>query len=271
MNKKTWMQGLVVVLGLSLTSCSQDSGWNNQAESRQGYLSLSLNTNTDFVVKTRAVNEEQYKNVSNYDVVVLDQNGVEKLNCKGYEVASKMPLTMNIGSYTITASYGKESAASRNDFYVFGSVAGSIKAEQKENVVVTCTPTCGKISVNFGENMATYFSDYNVIFTGTEALGNNTIEWLKGDTEPWYVKLNPTEETIKFTITTTTRDEYVNGNNEQVATKNGTFKLSRNKAYKININPAYTPTTEGTVNITVTIDESTNDKPVDIEVPVDWV
>ena len=46
---------------------------------------------------------------------------------------------------------------------------------------------------------------------------------------------------------------------------------SRNKGYKMNINPSYTPSEGGSVSIEITIDESTNDKPVDIEVPVDWI
>lgn len=271
MKKTTWMFGTVLSLGLSLASCSQDSDLGNQAETQQGQLSLILDASTDFLNKTRAVDESRYENVSNYNVVVTDKDGVEKLNCKGHEVASKMPLTMSIGSYTVRAFYGQEHDASRDEFYVLGVAEGSIKAEQQEDVVVKCTPTCGRITVNFAEEMSTYFNDYNVAFSGTEALGANTIMWQKDDTEPWYVKLNISEETISFTITITTKDEYVNDNKQQTATKTGTFKLSRNKAYKMNINPKYTPTITGEVGIEITIDESTNDIPVDIEVPIDWV
>lgn len=270
MKKTSWMLGAVLSLGLLLTSCSQDSGFN-QAESQQGQLSLTLHASADFK-ETRAVNEDSYKNVGNYTVVVLDANNVEKLNCKGYEVASKMPLTMSIGSYTVKAFYGTESAASRNDFYVLGVEQGSIKAEQKENVVVKCTPTCGRIRVNYDSEMATYFDNYEVTFTGTEALGENTISWLKDDTEPWYVQLNENGEKLTFTVTTTAKDAYINGSNkEKVASKTGTFTLNRNKAYKLNIKPNYNPTATGNVEIEITIDESTNDKPVDIEVPIDWL
>jgi hypothetical protein len=120
--------------------------------------------------------------------------------------------------------------------------------------------------------MATYFADYNVSFSGTEALAGSTIAWLKGDTEPWYVKLTEAGENVNFVITVTTKDEYINGGNkEQVTTKSGSFKLSRNKAYKMNISPVYTPTGSGDLSIEVTIDDTTEDKEVDIEVPVTWV
>ena len=77
-------------------------------------------------------------------------------------------------------------------------------------------------------------------------------------------------ETVSFTISVTPKEEYVN-NQQQGTTKTGTFKLDRNKGYKMNISANYTPTAVGKVDISITIDESTNDKPVDIEVPIEWV
>lgn len=271
MKKTTWMLGAMAILGLTFASCSQDPAEGPGVDGKQGVLMLSLNGKTNFVT-TRALNEADYNNVDNYTVVVTDKDGIEQLNCKGSELPYKMPLTMSIGSYSVKAFYGNETAASRNEFYVEGTSTGTIKADQRESISVLCTPTCGRIIVNFNTDMATYFSDYTVSFSGTQALGSETLAWLKDDVEPWYVKLNEGGETVSFTITTVTKDEYVNsGNKEQTATKTGTFRLERNKGYKMNINPSYTPSEEGSVGIEITIDESTNDKPVDIEVPVDWI
>lgn len=272
MKKSTWMLGAVLSLGMALTSCSQNSDVADQMETPQGQLSLLLNSNTEFNVGTRAVQESSYGNVDNYTVVVLDKDGTEKLNCLGSEVPTRMPLTLPIGAFTVKAFYGKESAASRDNFYVYGETIGTIKADQKVSAAVTCTPTCGRISVNFTSDMATYFADYNVTFSGTTALGNSSIAWQKADTEPWYVKLDEAGETISFAISVTTKEDYVNGGSkEQTTTKTGTFKLARNKAYKMNISPVYTPTGSGELSFEVTIDESTEDKEYDIEVPVTWV
>lgn len=260
--------GLAVLLASVLVSCSQDVNFESPSTNAEGLLVLKLKANADFLVNTRAVDESSYENVDNYDVLVLDKDGNTKLSCKGSELASKMPLTMPIGSYTVRASYGTELKASRDGFYVFGETVGTIKSEQREPVTVECIPTCGRISVSFADDMSTYFADYNVVFTGTEALGDETISWLKDDTEPWYVKLNESGETISFTITAEPKDAYVSSNNEP---KTGTFKLSRNKAYKMNIKPTYTSTSTGDLSIEVEIDETTNDIPVDIDVPVTWL
>ena len=277
MKKMKMKLGAVLMLGTMLGACTQITDFDSPVEkeqeqeqqlaSGQGLLSLSLYGGTDFT--TRALQESSYKNVDNYTVIVVDKDGVEKMNCKGSEVASYMPLTMSIGSYEIKAFYGTERPASRDAFYVYGEQKGSIKADQEESVNVVCTPTCGRIAVNFDAEMSTYYSDYYVTFTGTEALGAETISWLKGDSEPWYVRLNEGGEKISFTITTVVKEEYLN-NEQQGDTKTGTFTLERNKGYKMNISVNYTPTDLGGIEINVTIDESTNDKPVDIEVPIEW-
>jgi hypothetical protein len=272
--KRTRMMLSTIIIGTMLGACSQISDFeqpNLQPEttgSGEGQLRLALNAKTDFAL-TRALSESSYRNTDNYTVIVTDKDGTEKMNCRGSEVASKMPLTLSIGSYEVKAFYGTEHAASRNEMFVSGLVRGSIKADKEESINVVCTPTCGRIVVNFDDTMAEYYNDYFVTFTGTQALGTETISWMKNDSEPWYVKLNEGGERITFTITTTPKDEYIN-NAQQGDTKTGTFTLDRNKGYKMNISANYTPTNLGNLSIKITVDESTNDIPVDIEIPIEW-
>ena len=73
----------------------------------------------------------------------------------------------------------------------------------------------------------------------------------------------------------TAKDDYAhvdaNGNKQTTGTATGTFTLQRNRAHKLTVSPVYNPTTEGGLKINITIDESTNDKPITIEVPVTWI
>lgn len=264
MEKKNVL-GLLLMLGIVLSSCSRVTDFGNtETEGEQGLLSFTLTAETNFA-RTRAVMESSYENVGDYTVVVIDNYGVERMNCKASEVA---PLTLNVGDYTVKAFYGVEEAASRDTFFVYGEAKGYILPDEEEVVEVECTPTCGRIRVEFDEKMDTFFHDYKVTFTGTKALRSEAISWLKGETEPWYVKLEEGGETISFTITTETKEEYVNANQQKEAISTGTFQLERNKGYKLNVSPSYTAT--GKVGITITVDESTNDKPVDVEVPIEW-
>lgn len=251
-------------------SCARITDFDYQVEDEQGLLSLKLGSYAGFNT-TRAVSESAYKNTDNYTVVVLDKDGKEKLHCKGAEISTKMPIVLSMGSYSVKAFYGEEHDASRDEFYVYGEVEGNIKAGKEEQIEVVCAPTCGRIVVNFDSNMNSFFSDYHVSFKGTEALGTKSIEWLKGDTAPWYVKLKEVGEEITYTITTTAKDEYVNANQQPVAITTGTFVLKRNEGYKMNLSANYVPTDVGNGKIVITIDDGTNDIPVDIEVPLDWI
>ncbi len=267
-----------ICMGLSVvslfTSCSEREFdfKPSDGQKEQGSLVLNLNASTDFE-QTRALNEADYKNTQNYDVKVINTaNDNVILECKASQLNSNLPKKVDIGSYRIEASYGTERDASRSEFYMFGKAVVTVKAKEEKPVTVNCTPTCGKISVAFDAAMATYYSDYNVTFGGTKKLAGKTISWSKTDSEPWYVALDETAETISYTISLTTKDDYLpQGSTINTGTATGTFTLERNKAHKLTIKPNYIPTTEGGMKLTITIDDSTNDKEITWEVPVTWI
>jgi hypothetical protein len=79
---------------------------------------------------------------------------------------------------------------------------------------------------------------------------------------------------VNYTIHLTAKADYAGmDGNEKVtnATASGSFPLQRNKAKKLTVKPNYTPTTDGGLKIEVSFDDSTNDKPITIEVPVTWI
>ena len=282
MMKKTWMLGAAIALGLSLTSCSQDPLNENPTQKQEGRLLLTLKTDANFgqkanVAQSRAVNEEDYKVIDNYTVEVTVGNEIV-YKSKVSDLPTTHPyITMPIGAFKAKVYYGEEHAYSRDQFYVVGENEGYIATDNTQEIKITCTPTCGRIAVNFGQDAQTgkgmdeFYSDYYVTFAGTEAMGENTISWLKDDTEPWYVKLNEHEETINYTITAFTKDTYMNGEKSNKTTAEGSFTLARNKAHKLNINPVYTPSTEGKFEITIEIDDTTVEKNDTTDVPVDLV
>ena len=247
-----------------------------KAMAQKGRLTVNLNTDARFDAATRALNEANYRNTNNYTVDIYKTGGDAPIfSCKGSELTTALPKELEIGSYEVKAYYGTESSASRDDFRVEGSKGFTIEADGNTSVSVNCAPTCGKISVAFDEAMATYYDDYSVTFGGTDALGANTIAWAKADTEPWYVKLGTTAETVSYTIALTAKSDYAitdaNGNKQTTGTATGTFQLECNKAQKLTIQPNYVAPTEGAISITITIDDSTNERYETITVPVSWI
>lgn len=261
-----------------LTSCLsevQDFGEGTQVEKAEGVLSLKLSSSSDFTLMSRSLNENNYRNTSNYTVQILNaNNGSVVYECKGSELAGSFPRTLAIGSYRVNAFYGTGYDASRNDFRVEGTTTFNLKGDETKEVSVNCAPTCGKLSVVF-EGMSTYFENYNVVYGGTKALGNKTISWSETDSEPWYVALAEGGETINYTINLKAKEEYLQGKDKESATQTGvvkgTIRLERNKAHKLTVKPNYSATTDGGMSLTITIDDSTNDHNVVFEVPVSWI
>ena len=276
---KTILLMMLGAVGLCASCVSEDHDWGmpeQQKSDQKGSLRLSLNPTTSFENQTRALNEDDYRNVSNYTVQLINtSNQSVILECMGSELSSKLPKELEIGSYEVKAFYGNESAASRSDFRVEGSTTFTIRANDETTVSVDCLPTCGKLSVAFAADMATYYDDYNVTYGGTAALAGSTIAWAKADTEPWYVKLNESGETLTYTVNVTVKEAYAhvddNGDKQTSGTASGTFTLQRNKAHKLSVAPSYSPMAEGGLKIVITIDEDTNDTPVTFEVPLSWI
>ncbi|MCF0198745.1 MAG: DUF4493 domain-containing protein [Bacteroidaceae bacterium] len=251
----------------ALCSCSSEPELNTPG---YGHLRLNLETAKDF---TRAVNEADYTNVANYTVELRNDRGDLVGSYRGDNVPSS--LLLPIGTYSVKAYYGTESAASRNSFLCTGTNYANILSDGEAEVTVTCSPTSGKLAAKFAPEMATYYSDYYITYGGTAALQSNLLTWTKTDTEPWYVLLNEKGETVTATIHLVVKDEYLTDEAktqgiQQDGTVVKTYTLMRNKAWTLNIAPNYN-TSKGILGgIVITIDESTNDQTIDIDIPAEW-
>lgn len=245
-------------LFLAATSCSSED--EKSLDGRRNSVQFAITANAGFSTNTRAVNENSYADVNNYTVQIL--NSANKV-VQEY-LHSEMPasIELNNGLYTLKAFYGEDTHASRNAFYVEGSSAFTVEGKEA-NVTVDCQPVCGKVAVKFAGNMSAYFSDYSVVYeTVALTAEGSTATWNKADTEPWYLKVKQGGETIKATINITRLSD-----NKSSSTVR-TFNLLPNKSWTLNIGPEIKG---GSLGLSISIDESTNDHVVDIVVPSDWI
>ena len=277
MRTKTFIMCLSLGLAASLTSCSfenQLEGDDVISSSEKGKLALDLKSGVEFATMTRVVDESTYQDFDNYNVEITDSRGNSQFSGSFATLRSRLPLELDLGSYDITASYGTERAYSRDEFLVTGSDHFTIQGGRTITCTVNCAPTAGKVLVEFDASMDTYCDTYSVDFSGTTALGTSVAHWGKSDTAPYYLAISENGETVNYTIYLTAKADYaaMMGNDKVTeATATGSFSLERNKAKKLKVSANYTASTEGGLKINVEIDETTNDIPVTIEVPVTWI
>lgn len=250
------LMGCLAFIGLTTQSCSSSEEPANMEGT--GNITLSVTAQAAF---TKAVNENAYNNVDNYTVQIINDKGTSVKEFLYSEREEK--ITLSNGSYTLKAFYGTESNASRDGFYVEGSNTFQVNGEAVEQVSVTCAPTCGKVAVKFASNMSEYFSDYSVVYetTALKAAGSTAV-WAKDDTEPWYLKIDPKGETVTASIQVTRLSD------NKTATVEKTYTLAPGKSWTLSIAPQ---DNNGNIGIEITIDESTDDEVIDIEVPSEWL
>ena len=252
--------GLSLAFGGLLTSCVMEE--ETLTKSGEATVRIELNADAAFGPGTKAVNESDYTNINNYQVEVRknDRNG--DLVMSGLFSELKNEFKLERGNYFLKAYKGVEHPASRNEFYAADSTSFSILTADTQTIDLTCVPSCAKCQVVFDDNMGEYFSDYYITYS-TVALGNSTVKWAKGDSEPWYLKVNK-NETVKATIHLTRKSD------GKTNTGEWSYALSPNQGWTLKVR-ANNNVSEGNLGITITIDEGTNDIPINIEVPSDWI
>ncbi|MBR5296483.1 MAG: DUF4493 domain-containing protein [Parabacteroides sp.] len=254
--------------GLLVTSCqSEDFSGPIQVEGK-GTITLDLTAMTGFDVETKAVNEADYVNKNNYTVEIEKSTG-DLVDSKLFSNWS-FPYTLDLGSYTVRAYYGKNYkgvVATQAGFYVEGESSFTLDVNEDNQVIsrsvsLTCMPTHAKVQATFSSDMSTYYASYYV----TYKVGNT--ETTKVDnTDPWYLLVNKNGETVTATIHLTTKEGFVT-NKDFVLTK--TKNLKPNQSWTLNMSPTYEQKT-GSLGISITIDETTEDHEVVVNVPSDWV
>ena len=275
--KKTTL-GMMMAVTLFATSClsEQQDLAPEEKTSSKATITLNLSAETQFGEQTRALNEENYRNTFAYTVRLLQDGNVLQTWTGPQSTLNKEIEIGQNNFYTVEAFYGNEHAASRDEFYVYGSSSFELKGKEQKSVNVRCYPTCGKLSVKFDESMDTYYDDYSVTYGGTQALGNEHVVWDKDDNEPWYVKLNSAGEKITYQINLIAKEEYAHVNADGSKQATGSYigeitLLKPNQAHKLTIKPKYMSDGVGTFTLDISIDETTNNIEKNWIVPVEWL
>ena len=261
MKKYVVMFCALLVMGASVASCSSEDE-ALQGATGEGLIAFDVKAETGFQSRA-ALNEADYKNLGNYTVQLLDGEGTLVEKWKYAELPEEFSVPAN--TYQVKAFYGDETvAASTEEMYVEGVSEKKVITGNEQTPTtfsVTCKPVCAKVIVKFDETMADYFTSYQADFK-TAAMRQTLFIWEMNDTDPVYLKVNENEQVpVNF--------HCIRKSDGTAADLSKTYTLSPNKGLTITVKPQLSG--EGEFNISITVDEETNDIKEDIEVPGDWV
>lgn len=240
-------------------SCSSEVDDLNIPEGK-GFVKIDLTPEVGF--RTKAVSESDYEAVDNYTVQVYKAGNEKNLIIDDKYKNLDDKYTLSIGNYVLKAFMGEDKAVSSDVLYFSGESAFKVEEGKEASASVTCKPSSARINVAFDETMDEYFSDYSLKIE-TEAQKPSSFEWNKKTAGPLYFKVGQ-EEQVKVTVKLTNKENVTTKTKEIVKT----YTLSPADALKITLKPVVS---NGTLGITITIDDKTTDHPVDIIIPSEWI
>lgn len=249
-----------LLLGFAaFTACTSEEEVLNEGV---GYVSLSLSMEDHF--QTKAADGDDYQDVNNYTVQIL-QGGKPVSNCEWAYPEIPESIKLDNGPYTLKAFYGTTDAVTKEAPYVEG-MQDFVVDDDLQRISVSCKLKSAKVMVAFDPSMDEYFSDYSVVFKTKAMEDDASSVWAKtasGETRYFIVEA---EEKVDAVMKLTD-----NNTGKSAETKmDVTLSPGSNKKYTLKPKVDEESGETG-LGIEITIDDSTNDKEVDITIPSDWI
>lgn len=263
MKRKLLLAPLFLLSTLMLfTNCSS----NDDSNEGEGKITFDLKSDPTFPIKptpalfsTRAASLDDYKVVTNYDVVLKKADGTIILS----EKYGDMGVTQKLdpGTYSISASMGSNLPAAYDGLYVYGESNFTIADQENKNVVINCTPANVKVNVKYSNDFFNYYSDSEISFATSHT--TTPFKMTKSDSnKDLYLKASANET---LTVTFAFKDK-----NGAVITPEGfgpkTFTINPRDFVTFNIKPTIIEST-GNAGISINIDTSVKEETIIITVP----
>lgn len=259
------MRNFILFVGLAaagLVSC--DSLSKEDLPDGKATLCLDLTAETSYKNEgvSKAVDTDTYQNVENYWVKIL--RGEEVV--KSYERLADMPVseTLPVATYTLVASMGDaDKAVGIDNMYVEGSTSVTLEKDGSKEVSINCVPANVKIRMDYSGDMDTYYSDYSVTFSTRHMNGTPfTLPRDQKDADLFLKAVKDEPLTVKVNLTKRS------DNSSASIEKN--YTISPRDFLTIHVKPVVITST-GSLGISITVNTTTNDQDVPVDVPSDWI
>lgn len=254
----------VAMLLLSFVSC--DSG-NDANFHGTGKLSLGLSATSSFTSQSRSVDESVYMNPDNYTVEVADETGIQAYNGSYKDMPMEIELEAE-KTYTVKAFCGENVDAGFDCLYVEGKQQFILQDGELKNIVLACRPANVKVSLAYTEDFLKYYTDCTVHLQ-TSHLTTPFDMHMKSDAgKDAFLKANPEGELLTITI-----DGFVDKEGNPVVlgeVLTATKTIAPKNHLIITLDPEVIVVSGGSASFDVDVDEGTENKDINIEIPEEY-
>lgn len=250
--KKTIIVLVLLTLTAVLFSCGRSEGLSY--ESGKGGLRLALETefaNTKADVLDGTLNPDDFK------IEIINSKGVIFKRWKTYadykaEVKENVFVMNAGGPYKLRATYGDSLASGFDAYFFMGEQEFTVIPQSTVDLKVVCRMSNVKVAVVYGENLKNDYTDYSVTVKNSKG----SLVFGKDCAEAGYLPVEDLE--VLMTLTDSDGKNLYFKNDSRITARAGDF-------ITLNMDTKVIP--EYGVGIEITIDRTTNDHIVVIDIP----
>lgn len=155
--------GVLSLCFLGLASCAKDEP-RNSLEGRIDVRVSADPTLSDEV--SRSVEEGTVPDVNDFGLTI---ESVDKEVVGSWDSFSEFhPVSISVGTYTVTASYGDAETEGFDAISYQGSTNVEVRKEETAEASVTCTINKAKVSITYTDEFKSYFSSYSAYISSSQ-------------------------------------------------------------------------------------------------------
>lgn len=155
--------GLLSLLCAGLVSCAKDEAQS----SLKGRIDVRVNTDQSLSDEvSRATEEVTEPDLNDFALTIASADGEVSNSWDSFEKFE--PVFVEVGTYTVTASYGEAESEGFDALSYLGSTNVEVRKDETAEAAVTCTINKAKVSVAYTDDFKKYFSSYSAYVSSSK-------------------------------------------------------------------------------------------------------
>lgn len=155
--------GLLSLLCAGLVSCAKDEAQS----SLKGRIDVRVNTDQSLSDEvSRATEEVTEPDLNGFALTIASVDGEVSNSWDSFEKFE--PVFVEVGTYTVTASYGEAESEGFDALSYLGSTNVEVRKDETVEAAVTCTINKAKVSVSYTDDFKKYFSSYSAYVSSSK-------------------------------------------------------------------------------------------------------
>lgn len=155
--------GLLSLFIAMMSSCAKDESQS----SLEGRIDVSVNADKNLSAEaSRANGDEVSPDVNDFALKIESADG--KVSNSWDSFGKFQPVSVEIGTYTVTATYGDANTEGFDGLSYFGDTTVEVVRDETATASITCTIDKARVSISYTDSFKSYFTSYSAYITSSK-------------------------------------------------------------------------------------------------------